>query len=277
MPPPVFQMMGTCKLPMALSCASGFATETSSGVDNLVNCIVGWALQIASACAWLTKDKLQQESKGKGSGISAEVIRVHRKFLLARSMSEMCKLLGTAVIAGLPNAGAWDKISCVLWGFETDADWGRASSLSMRVVNDCMSECNSDFMSVNICLISPATLRAVPVALADEGAGGATTWTWDCLSPWLSFGTAGTTCKIWFNCLHPHCWQVKHLCWRRLRHKLFGNPQVDVIFLLKWKQIWLAGSPPPCDLPLFIPLLWPVDWLRCWPVLYLLLCLKLPP
>ena len=135
---PFSQMMGTCKLPMALSWAWGFATETGNGVDNSANCIAGWTLQIASACAWLTKDKLQQESKGKGSGISAEVIRVHRMFLLARSRSEMCKLLGTAVIAGLPNAGAWDKISCALWGFEADADWGRASSLSMRVVNDCM-------------------------------------------------------------------------------------------------------------------------------------------
>ena len=91
---------------MALSWAWGFATETGKGVDNLVNCIVRWVLQITSACTWLTRDKLQQESKGKGSGIPAEVTQVHRMFLLARSRSESCKLLGTAVIAGLPNAGA---------------------------------------------------------------------------------------------------------------------------------------------------------------------------
>ena len=71
-----------------------------------MNGIVGCTLQIASACAWLTEDKLLQQSKGKGSGISAEVIRVHKMFLLERSRSEICKLLGTAVIAGLPNAGA---------------------------------------------------------------------------------------------------------------------------------------------------------------------------
>ena len=65
--------MGTCTVLMTLSWAWGFATEAGKGVDNLVNCIVGWVLQITSACAWLTRDKLQQESKGKGSQIPAEM------------------------------------------------------------------------------------------------------------------------------------------------------------------------------------------------------------
>ena len=55
---------------------------------------------------WLTRDELQQESRGKGSGVPAEVTRVHRMLSLERSRSENCKLLGTAVIAGLPKAGA---------------------------------------------------------------------------------------------------------------------------------------------------------------------------
>ena len=86
--------MGTCTVLMALSWAWGVATETGKRVDNLVNCIVGWVLQITSSCAWLTRDKLQQESKGEGSGIPAELTRVHRMFLLARSRSEFANYWG---------------------------------------------------------------------------------------------------------------------------------------------------------------------------------------
>ena len=69
-------------------------------MDNFVNFKVGWALTITSAWALLTSERLQQESIGRGRGIPAEVTRVQRMFLLARSRSEISRWLGTAVIAG---------------------------------------------------------------------------------------------------------------------------------------------------------------------------------
>ena len=74
--------------PIALSCEEGLATATGSELSNLVKVKWGCFRAMTSASALLTSDKLQQLSIGRGMETSADVMRVHKMCLFARSNPE---------------------------------------------------------------------------------------------------------------------------------------------------------------------------------------------